>query len=165
MFSTPPATGIFMVLNIGTHLSQEHVLHSRRPWWKVDDEIAEFGPLDVASELLREDRGGVRIHPERLVLPEHEPHRHDEEAFSFDRSEGDRSSTTSKDPFVRPLYVLQSEHRRDVRPVEVEVEHAHPSVRAKREREMQRYRGFAHTALACSDRDETRRRMVDAGHE
>ena len=118
----------------------------------VDDQVVDILPAHLAEELL-DDAVQHRAAPDhRRVVSGQKPHRHELDAVLLRRNDL---------LAVGRELGLQAEHDRDVRAVDVAVDHRDPAAAlAERDRQVDRDGRLADAALAGADRDD----VLHAGH-
>src|SRR5436309_8074342 len=133
--------------------AHQEVLDGAGPRWKIHDEIAEIRPPDVVYQLLRDETRGHRVDAQWLILTQDESGRSDRNVVPYDRHELLRGAR-GEDPAARPSLMLDVQHHRYVRSVEVEIQDAYASVRSQRAREVERYGRLSDATLAGADRND-----------
>jgi len=127
-------------------------LNVARARGKIDDQIVELAPINVAEELLdRAVQHGSAPH-QRLVAGIHETHRHQFHAVFLDRLDT---------ILIRAQRLIHAHHERNVRAIHVCVKEPDAAAEiCQRDRQIDRDRGLADAALPRADCDQ----VLNAGN-
>jgi len=135
------------------YFAHQEMLDGARAGREIDDEIGEIRPPNVMYQLLRDEACGHRVDAQWLILTEDESGRSDRNVVPYDWHELLRGAR-GEDPAARPSLMLDVQHHRYVRSVEVEIQDAYASVRSQRAREVERYGRLSDATLAGADRND-----------
>src|SRR3954453_9551370 len=139
------------------HRREDVLLQVGRTGRKVHDQVVDVAPTHVSHQLIADERREHRWHRERLRFGQeeaagHPPYIRDLDWLQLDPPE---AGIPADVPATQLACLLQAQHQRDVRSVDVCVQQANPATASgQRPRQAEAHRGLPYASFATGNRDE-----------